>query len=383
MSRFLIVVPPLAGHILPPAAVASELERAGHEVGWVGPAPLIESLVGATGRVFDAPVPPDVAAALASRRGGGTVRTVHLFWERVVLPLARGMLDATDAATRAFRPDVVFADQHAVAGPLAAARAGVAWATSAPTVQATTRAFELVPAAGDWLRTRMQELRREAGVGGENGSDVSPELVIVYSVPEFAGEAAYPPSFRFVGAALGARPEPGPPLLPADGRPRVFVSLGTTTAGVDEARFLAALAQGIADEPVQVIAVAACGVVHDPPPNLHLHPWVSQLDVLRRVDAVVSHGGHNTVVEALACGLPVAVAPTGLDHGIVAAQVEAAGAGFRVRFRRSSAPELRGALQRLVGDGALREAAARLARLLAAAGGAPAAAAALEELARP
>ena len=36
MARFLFVVPPLVGHVNPTNSVGRELERAGHEVAWVG-----------------------------------------------------------------------------------------------------------------------------------------------------------------------------------------------------------------------------------------------------------------------------------------------------------------------------------------------------------
>jgi UDP:flavonoid glycosyltransferase YjiC (YdhE family) len=96
---------------------------------------------------------------------------------------------------------------------------------------------------------------------------------------------------------------------------------------------------------------------------------------------VVSHAGHNTVCEALAHGLPLVVAPIRDDQPIIAGQVEAAGAGVRVRFGRVTAAGLRVAIDRVLSDPDLRAAAARLQASFAAAGGAPAAAAHLEQLA--
>ena len=52
-----------------------------------------------------------------------------------------------------------------------------------------------------------------------------------------------------------------------------------------------------------------------------------QLALLRHVDAVVCHGGHNTLCEALALGLQLVLAPVRDDHPLVADQVVAAGAG--------------------------------------------------------
>jgi UDP:flavonoid glycosyltransferase YjiC (YdhE family) len=102
--------------------------------------------------------------------------------------------------------------------------------------------------------------------------------------------------------------------------------------------------------------------------------------VLPHVDAVVCHGGHNTVCEALAHGLPLVVAPIRDDQPAIAAQVEAALAGVRVRFRRAGPDELRAAMEAALGDRSLRAGADRVRKSFAASGGPAVAAARLEGL---
>jgi UDP:flavonoid glycosyltransferase YjiC (YdhE family) len=102
--------------------------------------------------------------------------------------------------------------------------------------------------------------------------------------------------------------------------------------------------------------------------------------VLREVDAVVCHGGHNTVCEALARGLPLVIAPIKDDQPIVADQVVAAGAGVRVKFGRVQPAELAAAVRRVLDEPSFRTAAAAVQASFTAAGGAAAAATALEEL---
>jgi UDP:flavonoid glycosyltransferase YjiC (YdhE family) len=96
----------------------------------------------------------------------------------------------------------------------------------------------------------------------------------------------------------------------------------------------------------------------------------------------VTHGGHNTVCEALAHGLPLVVAPIRDDQPIIAGQVEAAGAGVRVKFGRVSTEGLRTAVERALTDPDLRAGAARVQASFAAAGGARTAADRLEALVR-
>jgi MGT family glycosyltransferase len=117
------------------------------------------------------------------------------------------------------------------------------------------------------------------------------------------------------------------------------------------------------------------------PANFLQRPYVPQLALLPRVDAVVCHGGHNTTCEALAHGLPLVIAPIKDDQPIVADQVVAAGAGLRIKFGRVQPDELRAAVTRVLAEPAFRAAAERVRASFAAAGGAEAAATALAELA--
>ena len=98
---------------------------------------------------------------------------------------------------------------------------------------------------------------------------------------------------------------------------------------------------------------------------------VPMLELMPRLDAVVTHGGLNTVCEALAHGVPLVVAPIKGDQPINAAQVVAAGAGVRVRFHRSGPDELRAAVTPVLDDPAYRDAARRIADSFSAAGAQP------------
>ena len=160
---------------------------------------------------------------------------------------------------------------------------------------------------------------------------------------------------------------------------RVLVSLGTLNASAGE-RFWAAAADACRDAPWQAVFVAPAELVPEPPPNVIVAAHVPQLALLPQVQAVVSHGGHNTVCESLAEGLPLVVAPIRDDQPIVAQQVTDAGAGIRVRFPRLRAADLRAAIETVLHDPTYRDGARRVADSFRAAGGASAAADHLEDL---
>jgi MGT family glycosyltransferase len=384
VGRFLFVVPPLEGHTNPTVAVGRELMCRGHEVGWTGYPEVTPALLPASAAFLPvaARAPQAVVDAMAVRNLAPPTCAAGFrsFWDEFVLPIGRDMVPGAAAAVRAFVPDVVVADQHALAGAAVALRDGRVWATSATSSAELVDPLAGIPKVGEWLRRRMHGLLVEAGVGEAAAVRVdprfSPHLVLAFTTNELVGATEpFPDHWALVGPAVGVRPD-GTPFpwewLRGD-RPVVLVTLGTVNwrAG---ARFFAVAAEALGLLDVQVVMAAPPEVVPDPPPNVLVVPRVPQVAVLRRVDLVVCHGGHNTVCEALAAGVPLVVAAVRDDQPFVADQVVRAGAGARVRFGRVTVADLRAAVGTVLGDPGYREAAARVRSSFARAGGAPVAA---------
>ena len=83
--------------------------------------------------------------------------------------------------------------------------------------------------------------------------------------------------------------------------------------------------------------------------------------MLRSAAAVVTHGGHGTVVRALAADVPLVVLHHGRDQADNAARVTARGAGLAVK--RSASPDvIAKAVRRVLDDPSFRTGAARLGR---------------------
>ena len=89
---------------------------------------------------------------------------------------------------------------------------------------------------------------------------------------------------------------------------------------------LRAGARGLAGEPVRVIAVGS----EPSPGNAVVVPWLSYSKTMPACDVVVTHGGHGTLMLALAAGCQVVVSPAGGDMAENAAPVD--WAGFEVRL---------------------------------------------------
>jgi MGT family glycosyltransferase len=390
VARFLFVVPDFVGHINPTIPVGLELARRGHATAWTGiPGTVNELLPPECLFISAAPDGADDLLPLNDRfRGLRGAAALKFLWYEALLPMARLMIDGVRAAARDFRADVLVVDQQALAGAVVARQLGLPWATLA------TTSAELAEPLADWpvvaraLRDARVALQLEAGVApavAEEGDLLfSPHLVLAFTTAALVGDAAssFPEHVHLVGPSTVGRGErgefPWSWLDPA--RPAVLVSLGTVNV-LEGERFFGVVAEAVASLPVQAVMVAPPELLPSPPPNVLVRSHVPQLALLQRVQAVVSHGGHNTVCESLAAGVPLVLAPIRTDQPIVADQVVRAGCGIRVSFARVGAAELRSAIDQVLTDPALRAGADAVRRSFAAASGPAGAADHLEQLA--
>ncbi|GAA4237582.1 glycosyltransferase [Actinomadura meridiana] len=381
--RFLFAVPPLTGHVAPAAGVAAELARRGHKVAWTGHRASLEPRLRPGSRVYDS-----VDGAFGTRLPGihrdwsdlSGLAALRFHWEEFVVPLGHAMMAGVGKAIDRFRPDVVVADQLALAAPVAARHSEIPWATAAATPAEFTRPLAGEPETEEWVRDQIGGFQLDHGIDELLDLRFSDRLVLVFSTGALIGDVSFfPGHFAFVGPALG-RPAPGAfPWDLLDGRPSVLVSLGSVD-GPSAQRFLGTAVEAVRDLDVQAIVVAPPGTLTDPPPNVLVRDRVPPLKLLEHVSAVVCPGDHSTVCEALARGVPLVVAPVRGDEPVIARRVEAAGAGVAVPFADARPDDLRAALAAVIADGPHRAAAGRVRDSFAEAGGATEAADRLETL---
>ena len=388
MARFLFVVPPLAGHTNPTVSVGRELVSRGHRVAWVAHRELVRPLLPDDAELIPVgdEVPDDLVERMtAASRGLRGAAALKFLWADFIVPLARSMVPGVDAAVDRFRPEVLVVDQQAIAGALVARRRGLAWATSATTSAEFTGPLEGMPLVDRWVRGLLADLQLELGLSEREAARgdlrFSAHLVIGFTTEALVGPlGAFPEHYVFVGPSIHDRPESVEfPWEELEDRPRVLVSLGTVNSDVGD-RFYRTTVEALGSREMQVILVAPPERVGVAPDNVLVRSFVPQLALMEHMDAVVSHGGHNTVCESLAHGLPLVVAPIRDDQPIVAEQVVRAGAGLRVRFGRLRAEQLRSAVEQVLREPDYREAARGVQDSFASAGGASTAADHLEGL---
>lgn len=171
---------------------------------------------------------------------------------------------------------------------------------------------------------------------------------------------------HYVGPLQPFRPDADLPELP--GR-FVLMSFSTTWQRQIPAMQDAIDALAPLDRPV----VVTCGPSVDPSElraagNTVVIGHVPHQQLFDRVDAVVTHAGHGTVVSALRAGVPLVCVPMGRDQHDISRRVVAVGAGLEVdrdALDRQLLPELR----RVLEDASFRVAAKEMARSISGHGG--------------
>jgi UDP:flavonoid glycosyltransferase YjiC (YdhE family) len=316
---------------------------------------------------------------------------------------------------RELDPEIVVADVLTVAVALAAQAEDRPWVTLVPhllpmgephfppysvgAVRARTRVGARLWAltrpvlmAGERQgRTELNGARERVGLPPQDHvqGSLSRLLSLVATFPQLEYPREHPvPWARITGPLLWEQPH-GEVELPPGDEPLVLVA--PSTSQDREQKMLRAALEGLAAEPVRVLATAnrrdgkapfADGQAPLPTPaNAKLVDWVSYARTMPRCDAVICHAGHGTLARALASGVPVVACPAAGDMAENAARIRWAGAGVSLPRRLQTPRGIRLALRRLLSNPGYTQRARELAAWAAENNGAETAADAVEELA--
>jgi MGT family glycosyltransferase len=185
-------------------------------------------------------------------------------------------------------------------------------------------------------------------------------LNVVFTSSAFQPRAEeFGPSYRFVGASVGSRPKVSEFDSTVLEDPVLYASLGTVFNS--SPALLRTFSNALA--PLGGTVVVSTG--HTPPKRLGSLPQnvlafqsVPQLEILDRAALFVTHGGMNSVNEAMLAGVPTLVVPQGADQPLVARRVVELGAGLALLTDNATEQTVRAMARRLLEEPSFREAAA-------------------------
>jgi UDP:flavonoid glycosyltransferase YjiC (YdhE family) len=362
--RILVSTVPGVGHLHPVVPLAHALSARGHDLRW------------ATGS--DGCPIVEAAGLTAVPAGRGTAECLEEYFDR--FPHARNLRGAdgpvhmfphlfgtvaaphrlTDllAVVNDWRPDVVVHDAAELAGPIAAARVGVANVchsfgalTPAKRVEAASEAV-----APLWQQAGLKP-RPWAGCYDHLYLDIYPKSL-------------WPAHGNYVVRRQSLRPVPfsvdlsdaSEVFTPIDDdRPIVYLTFGTvfnSTAGP----FSTAL-EALAELPVQVVVTV--GPRGDPtafgaqPDNVSVYRYIPQTTILPLCSLVVSHAGSGTFLAALDHGLPQLCLPQAADQFGNAERGTRAGVALALLPHEVSLQSVRDAAESLLSEPSYRANAAR------------------------
>jgi UDP:flavonoid glycosyltransferase YjiC (YdhE family) len=354
--RVLLSSIPQHGHLFPLLPLARALRAQGDEVAFMTGTG-IAGVLNQEGIPLHAAGPmPDVLGAEAMRRTGENPFTnptpsgIAAFFVDVRIELGG---EEALAAGAAFRPDLVIRERFDYLGPLVAADRNVPMATMA-----------LGPAVPQFLLDALDNQAAAAHAAlklptpeGTWFLDPCPPSLQAEGWPHPTGwRALRPEAHRGGGTAVPPNTSP---------RPRVLVTFGTW---FNKPETLTPLLQKLSTMDFDI--VTTLGLATDPsqydvdPARVHFVPFTALDTLLEGVEMVVTHGGAGTMLGSLSRGIPMVVVPAGADNSFNAAQIAASGAGVAVD--EPTPTKVADAVRAVLDEFRYREAAASIAKEIAA-----------------
>lgn len=383
LGRFLFVIWQSGGGTQPELGLARLTAARGHVVHVLAPE-IHRARVEAAGCEWVA-MPPE--CEFDPSKG----RALEDQWEEFGKPTLWGMRipQALLGAAETHLPDVVVIDQQLRSTLSAAERIGVKQVTFAHTAYRFHGIFRPDWAEEDAAMTNEARARLGLESISLHGRPVSIELmdradsVLVAMTPEFDPWEEPLDNVVHVGPLFEedvselAWESPWPS---DEGEPLVVVSLSSMYMHQENllARIFRAL-DGLSTRVLLLTGTEFDAREVDVPSQVVAREYVPHLVVLPHADLVITHGGMGTIMAAFACAVPLVCIPLGRDQDGNCARVEELGAGLGLP-QDADAATIRDATVRTLESSDIRDAAARMADVVASYGDGVRAVAELEGL---
>jgi UDP:flavonoid glycosyltransferase YjiC (YdhE family) len=366
--KFLFTVQPLLGHFHAMVPLAAALRDHGHEVAFAAGQtfgstvqrvglrhfPCGLDLSGEPNGIFETLPNWEIVKAKYPSVG---VQQVYGFIQALGPKMAEDVVDLL----RTWRPAVIIRDPLEFGGYLAAEQYGVPHATITWAIYISPKS--LCPEA-------LIELRRRYALPDDPELNTLDRYLVFNFLPPAwkLPLAPFPPvTHRFCAPPFDLSADARLPewISALPDRPTVYATLGTTF-NQSPATFQAILTALSAED---VNAIITVGNSMDPaqfqplPENIHLQQYIPQTLLLPHCDAILFHGGYNSLHSALWHGLPMVITPLAAgDQYPTGLLCEKLGVGVMVKEQPPEPEAIRAAVRAVLEQPAYRARAQELQR---------------------
>ena len=327
---------PAHGHTNPMLPVAAELVERGNTVRFYS-FDEFEDKINATGAEF---ISCDVyLPKLTEQEEAGlkNISTTEMTLQDIRITLR--MDSFLDKEFKTFKPDVIYSDSVCFWGKLNA------WKHHVPLVVSTST-FAFNQLSSQYMKNTPKELAdmilglprvsKELKTLEPYGYHVKGALSlvqsdnqtdsIVYTSRRFQPYAeSFSDHYAFVGPSVFSKAVPDK----TKECPLVYISMGTVIN--DRRDFYTKCIEALRDQNVNVVISCGNAVNRESlgvlPDNIHVYPYVDQLDILSKADVFITHCGMNSVSESLYMAAPMVLYPQTSEQKAVARRVMEIGAG--------------------------------------------------------
>jgi MGT family glycosyltransferase len=368
MTRVLMMSTGEKGHTNPMMGVAQWVRRLGHEVAWLcipEPVPQLARAGIEAVPLEGLPAPPvHITGGAALARLVRDAPALRAWIKTLLLDAVPAQIEPVRRAIRQWKPDVLACDPMLYQGVIAAHLEGVAYAGVSSSLNPIltdepANECELMRTVRELAAPRRELFARYGMAPDFRVCDcLSPWLTTVFATRAYVGDVELPPAVRLVGPSRS--PDERGDEVDADlqtERPITYASFGSQISHQPEifARIAAAAA------PLGTTLFLSVGDLElkDLPGDVRTLRYAPQRALLARATRFITHGGANSVMEALTAGVPFLLSPVCNDQPMQARFVRTSGVGVVLDLHTASVDEIRAALQELPGH---QPAAAQIAR---------------------
>ncbi len=359
MSKVLFINGNAHGHVNPTLALVKELTIRGEEVVYYSTEPF-RNKIEVAGAVFRA-YGEKLDRFLSNYRPGGS----HPFYTLIefMLKMDAEVIPLVIEGTKAESYDYMIHDSMFGGGRILAQLLGLPAICSCTSFAMSGLPFpkdKLLPGIHpqlDLIYDDLAQLQDRWNLDSLTIMDIffkKEKLNLVYTSKLFQPASdTFDESFKFAGPSILQRDEILDFEVQKDKEEKiVYISMGTINNSCMD--FYGKCIEAFASSSLRIIMSIGnkndVSTLGELPGNFIVRNHVPQLEVLKKADVFISHGGLNSVSEALYFGVPVIALPQANDQPMVAGQLVKFDAGIQLDMREVTPDILKESVNRILSD---------------------------------